>query len=506
MAVGGNQTLEFDIVGPSNQQLIPAFDSQTSINWYVYTDTVQGETALYPYAGSKKVLTFDVGANDYRGRPGGAIETELDAFFVIGPLVFRMDSTFIPVQIGVIGTSTGYVGMEIGGDFLTIVDGSGKWSYNILTDDFQPITDPDAPTSPTDVCQQQGFFLLNTQGSQEIFQSAEDDPTKYDALNTDFINYYSSSLSYPLICIRSINGRVIALTTGFIEVLENEGKAGFTFRPDENLIFGYGTPSASAVTRPEIGGTEGEQQPQFIIFLTDKKGLRKIMMSVGDRPTVISNGFVETKLNRIKNIKNCSCFVWTVNGQTFFQISWTQDNLTLAYCINNKTWFEPQHRGGRHFAESYTGFLGRRLCTSYLNSNLYELSEDYADNDGEPITRERITKNVRIKGYRQFTVRLAWLYAQQGVGLPGRFNANQPGYVYGSTADIEISASFDGGQTFQQPQIVSLGVTAEWQHVTNIENMGTARDFCLKIRTQQPLSRVGVMGCMLDIIPMEGSH
>lgn len=503
MATIGNRNIEsFPIVGPSNQQIIPSFDSQRSINWYVFLDNVTNEMALYPYAGSAKLLDFDVGSNPFKGRPNGAISTESEAFFVIGDTVFKMGLDFIPEAIFTISTTEGYVGMSIGGDYLVVVDGASKWAYNIVTGTPTAITDPASPTAPTDVCQQQGFFLFNTESSQEDWQSAQYNPLKFDALNTIFINYIASAASYPLISQKSANGRIFSFTTGFIEVLENEGKAGFTFREDQNLIFEYGALVASGVASG-IGGIFGQEQPKFIIFLSN---ILKIMLTTGDRPKVISTPSIEQRIRALKNPKDCSCFIWTENGQTFFQISWTTDQLTLAYNVNSQSWFDIQFREGRHFAESFIEFGGKQLCTSYLDNGLYELSENYADNSGEPMLRERITENIRITGYKQFTVRMFWMYCQQGVGLPGALNPNAANFVYGSDAEIEVFASYDGGISFEEPQTISLGQTAEWQHVTRAENMGTGRDYCMKIRCSQPLNKVGIFGSMLEIVPMAGTQ
>jgi hypothetical protein len=501
--VGGRLVQSFPIVGPSNEQIIPAFDSQSSVNWYVFLDNTTNEQALYPYAGSNKIGIFDVGANPYAGRPKGAISTETDSFFVIGNVVFRMGLDFNPIAIFTISTTTGPVKMAVGGDYLVVVDGASKWTYNIATGVPLQITDPASPTNPTSVCEQQGFFLFNTQQSQENWQSAQYNPLKFDALNTIFINYKSSVYSFPLVSQESINGRIFSFTTGFIEVLENEGKAGFTFREDQNLIFGYGAINDQSVA-VGIGGIFGEQQPEFLIFVT---GIRKIMMTSGGAPEVISTQSVEQKLNKLINIKDCSTFIWTENGQTFFQISWTTDKLTLAYCINSKQWFTPKYQEGRHFAESYVEFGDKKLCTSYLDNGLYELSENFASNSGEPLLRERITQNIRINGYKQYTVRLFWIYGQQGVGLVGGYDQNNSqNYVYGSTAEIEVSCSYDGGQTFEVPQTISLGTTAEWSHVTRAENLGTTRDFCMKIRCSQPLNKVAIFGSMIEMEQMGGTQ
>jgi hypothetical protein len=496
---------EFPIIGGSNQQLIPAFDSQASVNWYPLIDPVSGDSALYPYAGSKLVASPNVGLNNFKGRTRGAQNTEVQAFFTIGDIVFSMDTSFATTQIGAISTSVGEMCTTTGGDYLVLVDGASKWYYNIVTDSFLPIDDADAPVSPTNVCEQQGYFLFNEAGTQDDIESAQYNPNKFDELNRIFINYKSSALSYPLVCQESINGRIVSFTTGFIEIMSNQGKAGFTFRPDPNLIFSYGIPSQNAVAKG-IGGSMGEDIPDFLIFVTNTVGLRKVMITYGQAPRVISSPSMEYKLNKLTNIADCASFVWTVNGQTFFQISFTTDNVTYAYNLNSKQWIDLTYNGKRHFAQSYVYFNGKHLVTSCYDSNIYELSEDYHTNDGVPITRERITQNIRVNGYKQFSVRLFWIWMQQGTPPAGIKDINNPNYLYGSQGIINVYISSDGGQTFGEPFPVSVGESAEFTHVTSLPAIGTYRDFCVKIVSKEPIPRLAILGSMMEYEIMEGTQ
>lgn len=496
---------EFPIVGGSNQQFIPAFDSQTSLNWYPLIDPVTGDSALYPYAGCKLIASPDVGLNNFKGRTRGAQNTETNAFFAIGNLVFSMDTSFSTTQVGEIATTTGDMCTTTGGSYLVIVDGASKWFYDIETNSFNPINDADAPTSPTSVCEQQGFFLFNESGTQDDIQSAQGDPNKFDELNRIFIDNRSSYLSYPLVCQETINNRIVAFTTGFIEILNNVGKAGFTFRPDPNLIFGYGVPSQNAVAKG-IGGATGEDQPEFVIFVTNTVGLKKVMMTSGQAPRVISTPSLEYKLNNLTNIADCVSFIWTINGQTFFQISFNTDNVTYAYNLNSKQWIDLTSNNGRHFAQSYVYFNGKHLVTSCYDSNIYEMSENFHTNNGVPIVRERITQNIRVAGYKQFSVRLFWIWMQQGTPLAGVSNINSPQYLYGSQGLIKVYFSDDGGQTFGEPHEVSVGKSAEFTHVTNLPAIGTYRDFCLKIVCKEPIPMMAILGSMMEYEIMEGTQ
>ena len=506
--VASNQTLNFDVVGGSNQQLIPAYDSQQTVNMFVFIDPVQKNKALYPMPGSKLVVTADVGGNPFHGRQGGAIAIQTEAYFIIGNAVFLMNTAEALTQIGTIGTSTGNVSMCITGQYLVIVDGSSSgWYYDISTTTFTPITDTDAPASPNNVCEQQGFTLFNdTVAFQTSYQAAQYEPFKFDPLNTIQINYQSSIYSYPLIGQYSVNGRIFAITTGFGEVLEDSGKAGYFFRPDTSLTFVYGCPNQALIAKG-IGALKGETQPEFLMFICDTNGVRKAMMTHGEPPKVISTPAIEYRLSKVKNLTKCSSFFFADQGNLFWQINFRgeNDNFTLVYCISSDSWCDLSYNGGAHFAESLVNFNGKNYVTSYFDSGIYDYNLLYFSNSGAPILRRRITQNIRVSGYRKFTVRLAWLYAQQGSAPVGESITNTKNYVYGARGEISIAMSTDGGQTFEEPQLVSLGKSGEYTYVSKLENFGTTRDCCFLIVCYEPINNFCIMGLMIDVNVMEGT-
>ncbi len=501
-------TVPYDIVTSSNMQRFPAFDSSYSLNMYPFVDPEKQMQVMYPYMGSQLQFYFDVGLNNFTGRPGGIISTESQAFAIIGNIFFMVDLTFTPSIIGTINTTTGPVKMDLVGIYLTIVEGSGKWSYNITTGSFNPITDINAPISPTYSVEQAGYIFMNDSSLDErqtMYESKQFDPTTWAATNTTQVNFNSSIYSFPLLAMESINGRVFAMTSGFIQVYENAGKAGFSFRADENLIFEYGILAASPVAKG-TGGNKGQTEPGFIIFVSRNiDGVIKVMMTNGNPPIVISTPSIEWRLNQLTNPLDGVGFIIGDNGQTFYELSFTEDNVTFCYHINSEKWIDLSTGNDRHFVEAFTFFNGKRLALSYKDAGLYFMSENYVTDSGQTIFRDMIFKNYRIQGYRLFNVDLAWLYMQQGVGLPGGVDQNNPTFVNGASAEVMVYMSQNGGQTFNQPQIVSAGATGRLDHVTKIEGIGVTRDLTFRIRVEQPI-HVAIFGCYLDITPSEGTQ
>jgi len=499
------QDIAFPVAGGSNIQRAAAFDSQQSINWYPYADTVTGETVMMPFAGSVKQLDFEVGENPYKARPGGTLALEQTAYCVIGKKVFEIDVNFNQTEIGEIGTSTGSVDMCTGGVYILIVDGTGGWTYNIVTSTFDQITDPAFPTSPTTCTEYRGYFLVNDAGTQTLYQSAIYNPTKWDALLVILVNYRSSPYAYPLIGVRSVNGRIFAFTTGFIEVYEQTPKAGFAFRLDNNLIFGYGAIALQGIAKG-TAGEEGQALPEFLCFLSrTSDGTRKIMMTSGQPPKVVSTSSIEYRLSKLAHPEDVTTLVWSEGGQTFVHFNFTLDSVTMTYNVTGNNWFDLQYNGNnRYFAEAFMAFRNKKLVTSYLDASLYVLSEDYITNNGTPITRTRVTKNMRIKGYKNFTPYYLELYFQQGESLPGDGQPDTEHYVYGADAQVYLYISNDGGQTYGPPMKKPIGVFANRMATTRFEGSGTTKDITFMIEILAPI-RTYLMGAMFGYVPVDST-
>lgn len=499
------QEISFPIAGGSNIQRAAAFDSQQSINWYPYKDTVEGETIMTPFAGSQLQLTADVGEEAYKGRPGGMLALELTSYIIIGKKVFELDVNFNQSEIGEIGTTTGSLDMCAGGNYILIVDGTGGWTYNIITSDFDQITDPAFPTSPTTCEEYRGYFLVNDADTQKMYQSAIYNPTKWDVLLIILANYRSCPFAYPLIGIKSVNGRIFAFSTGFIEVYEEAPKAGFAFKLDSNLIFGYGAIALQGIAKG-TAGEKGQALPEFLCFLSrTADGTRKIMMTSGSPPKVVSTSSIEYRLSQLTVPSDVTAFTWSEGGQTFVHFNFTTDDLTLVYNVTGDYWFDLQYNGDhRYFAQAFMSFRDKKLVTSYLGAQLYRLSEDYITNVSTPITRTRVTKNMRITGYKNFTGYYLELYFQQGESLVGDITPDTPDYVYGADAQVFLYISNDGGQTYLPPMQQPIGLFANRMATTRFKGLGTAKDYTFKIVIMAPI-KTYLMGAMLGYIPVDST-
>ena len=504
--IDGSQDYDFPVVIGSNMQRSAAADSSYAQNWYPFYDEEKQIWAQYFFSGSQRLFNFDVGANPYYGRARGAISVGDTAYCVLGNRVFKLNSILTPIVIGTINTVVGTVSMCIGSKYVMIVDGTAGWAYDIPNDDWQQITDPQFPTAPGWCCEQSGYFIVGNTGTQEVFQNIEvGDPFKWDELTRFQANFKSSYLAYPCVAGESINGRLFIFNKGFIEVYLNEGKVGITFRRDNNLIFGYGLLSLGALVKG-TGGSYGDPIPEFLIFVCETPdGNRHIMKTSGEPPRKISTASIDWRLNQLKNPEDCVGFSWTENGQTFVHFNFTLDKVTIVLNVTNKRFFDLRYNGNnRHFTQTFFSFQGKKLMLSYLDSGLYEMSENYLTNSGTPIERIITTDNFRAPGYKNITGNHLELYFQQGVGLPGEIDPNAPHFKNGANPQIFLYISKDGGQTFGEPMEASLGPLADTTFTTRFMALGTQKDWTFRIKTYAPVP-VFLMGANFNYTVCPGS-
>jgi len=503
---GSNQSIEVGFIGGSNIQRSSQFDSQQAINCYPLYDSVKQQQVQYPYAGSQEILTFSTANPAAVGRKRGALAVGPISVWVIGDEFFVMTTSFSPSSVGTIGSNTGPVSMCSGGDYILIVDGTGGWTYKISTGDFDPVTDAAFPVSPTTCTEQQGYFLVNNDGTQELYQSPPYDPTVWNVFNAVVVNFRSCTSAFPLLSLRSCNGRIFAFTSGFTQVYANAGKVGFTFRPDQNLIFGYGALNDQSTVQ-SVGGNEGKEQPEFIIFISvTNDGTKKVMMTSGNPPRVISTPSIDYRINQLNNPDNAEAFIWTENGQTFWVCSWTIDDLTIVYNMTSGVWFDIQNGNmHRYFATAFCFFNNKALALCYNDNKLYELTESLFTERGDPRPLIRITPEIKAPQFRNIVGKILDIYFQQGDAPSGNLFPNAPFYVYGAEPEVFLYISLDGGRTFQEPIRGRLARIGVYNFSTRFTSLGTYHSWTFKLIIRAPVP-VYITGSQFQIDIVEATR
>ena len=125
---------------------------------------------------------------------------------------------------------------------------------------------------------------------------------------------------------------------------------------------------------------------------------------------------------------------------------------------------------------SYIELFGKKLIADYRNSNIYEfdLNTFVNYNESEGILRERITSPINANSLglpgREVTMSFVEFLIEAGVGTPDDLDPV-----------VQLSASFDGGQSYTNETWVKIGQAGEKKTV-RLDLLRTFKDAQFKIR------------------------
>jgi hypothetical protein len=124
---------DFGFVGPSYTAQSIYADAQECINFYPEIDPLKqpgdrGVVALYPTPGLTPKIVFQ---NSQEVRGMRTVSGGQQMVAVVGPYVYVLTSNFTPTIVGLLGTSTGRVGISDNGINVYIVDGAQRYTWRI---------------------------------------------------------------------------------------------------------------------------------------------------------------------------------------------------------------------------------------------------------------------------------------------------------------------------------------------------------------------------------------
>jgi len=160
-------TENYELVGSYNNQQITSIDGERSINLYEYIDPRgKKQRSLNSTSG-----LINTNYNLLASSGGFRAQFVFQAFhyMVVGNSVLRVDSTGTVIRLGtLIGTVTGYVGIDANTFQVIFVDGDDGYIWDTIAATFSIITDTSFPAQPIDVCYLDGFFVVAAGGTNNF--------------------------------------------------------------------------------------------------------------------------------------------------------------------------------------------------------------------------------------------------------------------------------------------------------------------------------------------------
>jgi len=475
---------ELKVIGGSNQETSPQFDSEQSINWSPIFDPVKKQTFMRRTGGT---LTIDsLNTTDSVGR--ASFDKDDLMFQVVGENIYKFDTSLTKVEIGTLTTFNGYVGIASDGLTVVFVDGAFGYVYTIATDTFETIVSPGFPDEPIDVAFQQGFYLVIQGDSNRFYQSAEGNPLIWNAENFAQANSNGDNL----VAIRSLNNRLWLQATNSMTIWEDQGTAGFAFRQDTDILYNFGVYTTKS-TQVDEG--------YLIFFARTTAGVGSVYMTEGSKPKVVSNPAIDYQFTTLTNPNDAEAFIFKENGQLYYQLNFTTDSRTFLYNVTSNIWLERMMIDRtRHIATSYCFFNNTPYILSYNSNKMLKMDQTLLTDDGVPIYRRRISAPFMMPTNKNFIINFIQLLIQSGIGLNGVPVEVAPNYVMGAKPRIYLSLSRDGGRVFGNAHAESMGLIGEYGTRIRFRKLGRmkARSMCsIMIEVFDPVEVV-LMGGLID--------
>lgn len=381
-------------------------------------------------------------------------------YAVSGTKLFKVASASGATELGDVG-GTGPVMIEGNGHQLAVLSSKVLFVYNVQTENFDQVTDPDFPGALT-MTWLDGFNIFSfPDDSGQWGYSAIYDATDYDALD------YATAEALPDRLIRIINHKRLLYLMGWesVEVWYNSGAADLPFERIGSGVVEYGCYAPHSVAKLDDG----------LFFLASDGEVKRLD---GMAATRISTHAIETAIEGYRAPDEATAFAYTSQGHKFYVLNF--EEATWVYDASIDLWHQRQtYLKKRWEVDHYTFAYRKHLVGDIANGNIYELDhETYTDN-GNVIVREAVSPPLQSVTDQPETYANLELDMETGVGLPEGQGANPK---------IVLTYSKDSGRTWSNDWETNIGKQGEYFHRAKWQgSLGSADVMVLRVRISDPV-------------------
>ncbi len=273
--------------------------------------------------------------NTSPGEIRGFLSYENIIYWVAGNTLYTYDGVN-ETALGVLGTSTGPVGMKAyfynGTDqnYILVADGTTLYNYNIDVPGFSanPAGYP-TPHSPY-IEVMDGYILMVKSGSSDMYNSQLSDWS----LTWDFL----SAEMYPdkLLGLQRFNNYIMAIGTETMEMFyDAANEDGSPFSRNDSVIATIGCRAV---------GSAIQTDRKFMWLGSTQEGDASVWSMEEFKPVEIATADVKMALSRETNLENTIAYVARIQGHQFYIMR--LENSTWMYDVYEKIWTQLTWLGG----------------------------------------------------------------------------------------------------------------------------------------------------------------
>jgi hypothetical protein len=447
--------VEIPFIGGSYTARSKNLNAQICQNLYVEVDQTGGRSviSLTGCPGMKPWLTPGVSGEVRSMKIDGGI-----LYAVIGDSVYSITSGKIATLLGTLDTTSGWVDITSDGVYVAFFDSNGGWTWD--GSDWAAIADVDLP-SVSGASYQDGYYIVSRHLSDQIFITAADDPTSWDA--TDFATAEGSGdiMVSPI----SVERQLWLPGERSTEIWYNSGDTfPFTRNPGGFLDIGCGAKRSIAALMGQL------------MFLDNNN---RVVRKNGLQLAPVSTYQIDYLISTFPKTSDAVAFMYYQDGHIFYEISFPTAGKTLCFDLSTEFWHtrasgEGDSRSRANCAERFTDKV---LVGDYENGTIYEYDLDTFTDNGEPKRAIRAsqtaTNSQNFIFFNSFELEM-----ETGVGD-----------VVTDNPQIMLQISKDSGNTWSAERWRSMGQVGEYRKRVRWNRLGYGRNFIAKVIIADPVKR-----------------
>jgi hypothetical protein len=389
-------------------------------------------------------------------------------YVVAGTSLYSVTEAGVVTLIGAIPT-TGPVYMRrnrraTDPDITIVSDGV---MYNYRTS-LNQVSDVDL-LAPQSLAYNDGYMAIaSTLGKWQI--GAIDDAANWDALDAT----RAESNPDEIVTIHEYAGLLVPFGEVSTEFWDNTGDADFPYSRVATKDYGCGAKNSVAVV--------GES----IAFIAHDRTVRLLN---GFDAVRISNHAVERDIESISDRDTITATSWSKGGNQFYAL--TSADWTWVYL--NGRWHQMRsYQRDNWRISKVIDFNGRLIAGDADEGTLYHMSDDFADEAGDPMIMEVVPPPVHAFPYRM-RHNAVYIDVEAGVGVNTDVDEDVD-------PELMLSWSDDGGATFGPERRIALGQDGQRRKRVRTHRLGTAGEDgrVYKISISAKVAR-GLYGLSLDV-------
>ena len=461
--------MKLPFIGSTAKDRYDDNSSQLSQNWYVHSNG--GKQSLYPTPG--ETLFTNIGTGEIRGE----INYNGTYYIISGSEFYEVAASGNGTLRGTLNTTTGWCRLAHNGanngQQISIVDGTNGYIYNSQYQTFAQTKQYSSSTTDGTTADKlvdstadfvtdgvlAGTIVYNTTDGTKATVTAVDDLNTLSVSSDIFVSgetYEVGTASFPdgathvqffdsyfLYSDPNVSGRFYKSASydgtdidgldfataerspdelqGLLksdrylwlvgkdtaEVWFNSG-ASFPFEPVPSGFSEWGTSAPYSLVQ-----TSG-----LSFWLSqNEEGNGLVVQAAGAQVKIISTPEIAAQISTFSDLTNCYSFTYQKDQHTFIVFTFPSDETTLVYDTTEKQWHTWHSKTlGYHRSTGHTFVYNKHLVGDPVTGKVYELDWGTFTEDGDMITRRRITTTFKADGDKSIDYQVIELEMKQGVG------------------------------------------------------------------------------------------